>query len=158
MHTLVSAILLAVIIYLYGRWFYDNRENIRYYLAPVWILAGCLLLAGMSQSHVFGQAMVERYSESTGWFDDTRYYEPYYMGEDIPPMVLLLGPIVGLLVMLAMLPRNMRRIQGIHFAVLLLVVYPVLSVILLVQVGGTRPRFYDGTPLPAIGTQVPPRS
>ncbi|WP_022822671.1 hypothetical protein [Hymenobacter norwichensis] len=157
MYTLVSAVFPVAILYLYVRWFYENRENIQYYLMPIWILLGCLLIAAMSQSHVFQQAIVESYSNDEGWISEMKYHEPNYVGESMPLLLVTLGPIVGLVLMLIMLPRGMRRSQGIHFVLLLLFVYPVLAFITLSQIGGTKPRFYDGTPLPAIGTRVPPR-
>jgi hypothetical protein len=157
MHTLASVISSAAVLYLYGRWFYTNRENIHYYLAPIWILLGCLLVAGMSQSHVFQRAEVESYTKGEGWISEMKYSEPNYVGEETPLLVVTVGPIVGLILMLMVLPRGMRRIQGVHFVLLLLFVYPLLAFITLSKVGGNRPRFYDGTPLPAIGTRVLPR-
>jgi len=155
---LVSVVFPLAIIYLYGRWLYENRENIQYYLLPIWILLGCLLLAGMSQSHVFQQAIVESYSEDEGWISEMKYYEPNYVGEENTLLLAIAGPIVGLVLMLIMLPRPMRRIQGVHFVLLLLFVYPVLAFITLSQVGGTRPRIYNSKEtLPAIGTRVPPQ-
>ncbi|MCB2410325.1 hypothetical protein [Hymenobacter lucidus] len=155
--SLIPAVSLSAIVFLYGYWLYQNRENIRYYLAPIGILLGCLLLAGLTQSYVFARAEVASYTAGEGMMSEMKYNEPNYTGEEIPLLLVFLGPVAGFVLLLLLLPRAMRRIQGVHYITLLLFVYPVLAIILLSTVGGSRPRFYEGQALPAVGTKVPTR-
>lgn len=155
MFILSTVILPAAILYILV---YCMRATAHYHSAAVGILFTCLLASGFAQSYVFNQALVKSYSRETGWLSDEEYYEPHYEDEDIPQTMLLLGPIAGFIIMLIAIPRSAWKKQVITFLLLVVFVYPVLSVIVLSSVGGTRPRLYTGTvPLPAIGTRVPTR-
>lgn len=155
MFTLLTFILPAAIFYLFVRWM---RGSGYFDSAAVGILFICLLVAGFTQSYVFSQAIVVSYTTETGWMSEMEYHEPHYQDEDIPQMMLVLGPIAGFVAMLIVLPRSKWRNQVITFLLLLVFVYPILSIVVLSSVGGTRPQLYTGTvPLPAIGTRVPTR-
>ncbi|UOQ67729.1 hypothetical protein [Hymenobacter volaticus] len=154
--TLAALIFPSAILYLYARWLYEGRENLSYYLVPLGILGGCFLLAGLFQSYFFNQAIIASYTIESSWDYDYTWHEPTFEGEWIPQMLVTLGPLIGFGIMLIKLPGNMRRTQAKHFFLLLLFIYPFLSIWLLSEVGGPRPKLYqDSASLPPIGTRMP---
>jgi hypothetical protein len=135
----------------YFTWLYVKRHE-RYWL-PLAVQLSCLLLTALTDKYVFQQAQVESYSREVGWFSDSVSYSPTYVGEWIPLVLVLLGPLLGLLGLWIMLSANRTR-QLLHYLALLVVVYPALAFIVFIAVeGNLKPRFPEGADRPSIGTK-----
>lgn len=141
-----------IIMVVYGRWLYINRAL--HYWVPGAMLLGCLLLTGLIDAYVFQQAEVESYSAGEGWISEVKYQSPNYVGEYIPFLTVFFGPLLGLTVLSIAETKPRRKVQVVHYLALLVTLYPIAAVLTFSLVEGDRkPRYYDGTPTPLIGTK-----
>lgn len=133
----------------YGGWVYTKRGE-RAWLPPS-ILLGCLLLTACLDLRAYQRAHIVSYTREEGWMSETVYYTPNYAGEGEALALVLGGPLLGVGFLWGYATRGQRGWQFLHYSVLLLTVYPLAAIILFSAIG-TKPRYYDGAHLPAIGT------
>ena len=141
----------VLLIGVYLRWLYVKRRE-RHWLPPA-ILLIILLLTALIDVHVFREAEVVGYSRDEGWISEMVYYSPEYAGEYIPLFLVVFAPLLGLTGLWIMVQQK-RKLQFVHYLALLVTVYPAFAFLTFHLVeGNLKPRFYEGTARPPIGTK-----